>query len=75
MYDIRYQRIDAPALAEMFETHRYNQSHTYDLRRVNMFRIPFHRTDYGFNEPVSSSRANFCFRIKSILNERSVEAS
>jgi Reverse transcriptase (RNA-dependent DNA polymerase) len=81
MYDVLKGRINAPCLSALFDSYRNVPNHSFDLRRVNMFRTPFHRTNYGYYEPVtvicrefekvidifenSDTRENFRFRIKS----------
>lgn len=84
MADVLYRMVDAPDLSSMFNSCRYIPVHSYDLRTVNVFRPPYHRTDYGFNEPVSAicrefesfsviyenslTRENFRFRAKTMVN-------
>lgn len=84
MYDILTRRIDAPDLLTMFESLRNSPSHSYNLRVVNRFYLPHHRTDYGYNEPVTAicrdfepfnhifdstyTRTSFRFRTSSIIN-------
>lgn len=83
MYDVLSGRITAPELCAKFASHRNTPAHSYRFRSVDMFRPPRHRTDYGFNEPVtaicrdfesfktiyetSHTRQSFRFRVKSSM--------
>lgn len=59
IYDVLRGRISAPDLCAKFDSYRNLPSHSYDLRNANMFRPPHHRTDYGFNEPITAICRDF----------------
>lgn len=59
LYDVLGGRVNAPRLTEVFRSYLYMPEHTYGLRRFDAFRLPRHRTSYGYNEPIAATCREF----------------
>ena len=59
LYDVLEGRVSAPRLGELFRSYQHVPEHSYGLRRFNVFRLPQHRTSYGYNEPIAATCREF----------------